>query len=62
VTVLSGLVWTVFGLLVVVALVFGVEATAVVAGAIARIVGWLLGAAYGILCRVHLGATREAGT
>ena len=45
----SGLVWTVFVLLVLVAVVFDVEATVAVAGAIARVVGWLLGAAYGVL-------------
>jgi hypothetical protein len=49
VTVITGLGWTVFALLVVVAVLFGAEGTVLVAGAIARVVGWLLGAAYGVL-------------
>jgi hypothetical protein len=49
VTVFAGLGWTVLGLLVLVAVMFGAKATVTVAGAIMRVVGMLLGAAYGVL-------------
>ena len=48
-SVVYGLWWTVFFLLVVVAATLGVEGAVALAGAIARVVGWLLGATYGVL-------------